>query len=69
MFSSIILLTLSSVSPALAHLALDIDDLQKNTISTIERFAVVGSSIEEIHGIVLLLHSKTRILRRAMNHS
>ncbi|CAG8161087.1 unnamed protein product [Penicillium salamii] len=69
MFSSIILLTLSSVSPALAHLALDIDDLQKNTISTIERFAVVGSSIEEIHGIILLLHSKTRILRRAMNHS
>ncbi|KAJ5349289.1 transcriptional regulator family: Fungal Specific TF [Penicillium brevicompactum] len=69
MFSSIILLTLSSVSPALTHLVPDIDTLQKNTIGTIERFSVVGSSIEEIYEIVLLLHSKTRILRRTMKLS
>jgi hypothetical protein len=69
MFSSITLLTLSSVCPALAHLVLDIDTMQKNTIATIERFAVAESSIEEIHGIILLLHNKTRLLRRAMNHS
>lgn len=68
MFSSIILLTLSSVSPALTHLVPDIDVLQKKTIDTIKRFSAVGSSIEEIHEIVLLLHSKTRILRRAMKH-
>lgn len=68
-FSSIILLTLSSVSPALTHLVPDIDTLQKNTIGTIERFSVVGSSIEEIYEIVLLLHSKTRILRRTMKLS
>jgi hypothetical protein len=66
MFSSIVLLTLGSLSPALAHLVLDIDILQKNTIGTLERFAVEGSSIEEIHGVIVLLHSKTRVLKRAM---
>lgn len=68
MFSSIVLLTLGSLSPALAHLVPDIDTLQKNTIGTLERFAVGGSSIEEIHGIIVLLHSKTRVLKRAMQH-
>lgn len=66
MFSSILLLTLGSVCPALAHLVPDIDTLQKNTIDSIERFAVDGSSMQEIHGIIVLLHSKTRVLRRAM---
>lgn len=66
MFSSILLLTLGSVCPALAHLVPDIDTLQKNTIETIERFAVEGSLMQEIHGIIVLLHSKTRVLRRAM---
>lgn len=68
MFSSILLLTLSSVCPALAHLVTDIETLQKHTLDTIERFAVVGSSVEEIHGIVMLFHSKSRILRRAVEH-
>jgi hypothetical protein len=68
MFSSIVLLTLGSLSPTLAHLVPDIDTLQKNTIGTLERFAVGGSSIEEIHGIIVLLHSKTRVLKRAMQH-
>lgn len=66
MFSSIVLLTLGSVCPTLAHLVPDIDTLQQNTIDTIERFAVDGSSIQELHGIIVLLHSKSRLLRRAM---
>ncbi|CRL21273.1 Transcription factor, fungi [Penicillium camemberti] len=66
MFSSILLMTLGSVCPALAQLVLDIDILQKNTIESIERFAVDGSLIQEIHGIIMLLHSKTRVLRRSM---
>jgi hypothetical protein len=66
MFSSILLLTLGSVCPALAHLVPDIDNLQKNTINNIERFAVDGSSMQEIHGIIVLLQGKTRVLRRAM---
>lgn len=68
MFSSILLLTLGSICPALAHLVPVIDTLQKNTIDTIARFAVVGSSVEEIHGIIVLFHSKSRILRRAIEH-
>ena len=68
MFSSIVLLTLGSLSPALAHLVPDINTLQKNTIDTLERFAVEGSSIEEVHGIIVLLHSKTRVLKRAVQH-
>ncbi|KAF3029749.1 hypothetical protein E8E15_006751 [Penicillium rubens] len=66
MFSSVLLLTLGSVCPALAHLVPDIDGLQKNAIQSIERFAVDGSLMQEIHGIIILLHSKTRVLRRAM---
>ncbi|KAJ5505318.1 hypothetical protein N7453_004275 [Penicillium expansum] len=66
MFSSILLLTLGSVCPALAHLVPDIDTLQKNTIDSIGRFSVEGSSMQEVHGIIVLLHSKTRVLRRAM---
>ncbi|OQE05429.1 hypothetical protein PENVUL_c024G06859 [Penicillium vulpinum] len=66
MFSSILLLTLGSVCPALAHLVPDIDTLQKNTIDNLERFAVDGSLMQEIHGIITLLQSKTRVLRRAM---
>ncbi|CAI7572668.1 unnamed protein product [Penicillium glandicola] len=66
MFSSILLLTLGSVCPALAHLVPDIETQQKKTIDSIERFAVDGSSMQEIHGVIVLLHSKTRVLRRAM---
>ncbi|PWY94526.1 hypothetical protein BO94DRAFT_581917 [Aspergillus sclerotioniger CBS 115572] len=63
-FAAIIVLTLGSLCPSLAHFVDDIETLQSKALNTMGRFAFDGSSIQDLHAITVLLRHRTRVLRR-----
>lgn len=63
-FAAVMVLTLGSLCPSLAHLVTDIEALQTKAITTMEPFAIDGSSMRDLHEITILLRDKTRVLRR-----
>ena len=59
---AIIILTLSSMTPALRHLVPDIDELQTASIENVSRWAF--SSLEAVVSILEDIQKKQRILSR-----